>query len=102
MLGPLPAWVWRGRVWGRLVLAAFLPFWLYTPLFVGWYWLTDGSAGDGWAPFLAATAAIFALGAFPLATWPCRWEFRLPLVVAYAAVQAVALWWWTLFLVDWL
>ena len=102
MFGPIPAWVWRLRIWGRVIAAAFLPFWLYTPLFAGWWWLTDGGIENWYTLLLSGTAAILAIGAFPLATWPCRWEIRLPLVTVYAAAQAALGLWWSLFLADWL
>ena len=102
VLGPVPplrAW-WPAAV--RLVLAALLPFWIYTPLLVGWLFLIDLDQTIGMSLLFGGAAFSLAAGLYPLATWPCRWPFRLAATLVWATLLGLMGYPWSILVAEYL
>ncbi|QDT17335.1 hypothetical protein [Alienimonas californiensis] len=105
VFGPIPP---RSR-WlepvGRVILTLMLPFWIYTPALALWFLAIQSSdaSEEVILPALFGFAAIaVAAGVYPLATWPCRWPFRLVASFVWAALLGVIGFPWSLLIVSYL
>lgn len=104
VLGPIPS----SRRWLpatiRLTLALMLPFWIYTPALAIGLFAMDAVSDEAIVfPFLFSAAAVsIAAGLYPLATWPCRWPFRVAATVAWAAALGAIAFPWTMLVAEYL